>query len=897
MTGPPLESPGPRSIPWPKRLEAKVLIATVAVAGLSLALVLLLTSRIISTASMARTIDDLEIARTAFNRLVETRTAVAAAQTRLITNLPTFRAHLTDARILADEATVRAMAEGFRQDLSASFCFVTDARGRRIASPGWPEGVELPASLQADIASAVGGRGAKEIVAVNDQLFLVVSEPARFADEILGSLSAGYRLDDRMAKELADVTQCEVSFATHGQLEGSSLTSAVRSEVAKELLDARAIDDMRRGPVMKTIGPRRYVAGVYALSNARSNAGELVLLRDWGTSQGFLDRLKDQLLMLGLATFLFAILGSLVVSRQMAQPLRRLVAATEEIAAGAWDRRVPVEGAAEARALAEAFNRMTNSLSHWHSEANAQTERLQASNRRFHAVTESANDAIVSSDASGNIVFWNDRARSIFGYTAEEAIGQPLTLVMPERHRRQHAIGVERYQKTGESVIVGRTIELSGLRRDGTEFPLELSLSKWTSGSEVFFTGLIRDVTEKKQAADTLRQRDEQLRQAQKMEAVGRLAGGVAHDFNNMLTVINSYADILVDEAAHESVRGPAEEIRRAGERAANLTRQLLAFSRRQVVAPHALDVGRIAEGMVSMLQSLLGEQIQIVVKIGPDLGVVLADTGQIEQILMNLAVNARDAMPHGGKLTIECRNAELLTGRATGSPARHVAIYTTDTGCGMDSETLSHVFEPFFTTKEPGKGTGLGLATVYGIVQQNGGQIEVTSRVNEGTTFKVYFPRVEQPAENTGPHMKPQPARRLGTETVLLVEDEDMVRRLIKGVLERHGYLVLEAGRPEEAVEIASSFDGHIHLLLTDVVMPGMSGRILSERLAPARTDMRVLFMSGYTDDEVVNHGIQQSNAHFIQKPFSLEALAAKVRETIRDSRQSIVESPSPNR
>src|SRR5436309_13230732 len=391
---------------------------------------------------------------------------------------------------------------------------------------------------------------------------------------------------------------------------------------------------------------------------------------------------------------------------------------------------------------------------------------------------------------------------------------------------------------------------------------------------------------ERKRAEEALRQSEERLRQAQKMEAVGRLAGGVAHDFNNLLTVITSYSDLLLEDlGSDEPERYDDHQLRKAAEAAAALTRQLLAFSRQQVLQPRALDLKATVTGIEKLLKRLIGEDVRLTTFLAPDLGVVKADPGQIEQIIVNLAVNARDAMPTGGRLTIEAANVEMdeayARGHAPARPGRYVMLALSDTGIGMDERTRARVFEPFFTTKDPGKGTGLGLATVYGIVKQSGGFVWVYSEPGHGTTFKVYLPRVDEPPEPApaAPAIA-EPGR--GTETVLVVEDAASVRMVTRQVLERYGYLVLEAPNGDTALHLEAKHPGRIHLLLTDVVMPGLSGRQLAEQLAQLRPDMKVLYASGYAADAIVHHGILESGIAYLQKPFTPETLARRVRQVL---------------
>jgi two-component system cell cycle sensor histidine kinase/response regulator CckA len=384
------------------------------------------------------------------------------------------------------------------------------------------------------------------------------------------------------------------------------------------------------------------------------------------------------------------------------------------------------------------------------------------------------------------------------------------------------------------------------------------------------------------------RQLEEQLRQAQKMEAVGRLAGGIAHDFNNLLMVIQGYADLMTERLAEgDPLRRNAEQIQTASQRATSLTRQLLAFSRKQMLAPKVLSVQSVVTEMEKILRRLIGEDVQLETSSVADLGLVKADRSQIEQVILNLAVNARDAMPEGGRLTIETANVDLDESFSHSSvmlsPGPYVMLAVTDNGCGMDVETQAHIFEPFFTTKEKGKGTGLGLATVYGIVKQSGGYVWVYSEPGRGTSFKVYLPRVWDEPTMPGRDRRIE-GQRLpqGTETVLLVEDEKGVRELAREYLEMTGYTVIEAENGHTALELAGLHSGPIHLLMTDVVMPGISGRELSERVKAIRPEIRVLFMSGYTDQAVVHHGILETDAVLLQKPFTVAALAAKLRDIL---------------
>jgi PAS domain S-box-containing protein len=514
------------------------------------------------------------------------------------------------------------------------------------------------------------------------------------------------------------------------------------------------------------------------------------------------------------------------------------------------------------------------------------TDRKLADEARAHlvAIVEFADDAIVGATPEGIVTSWNRAAETLYKWSASEAIGRPTSILVLPENRDTVAPLLERL-RAGEVI---RHFETTHLRKDGATVEVVFTVSPIFDAEHrvIGSARIIRDLTERRQAESHLRQTEAQLLQAQKMEAIGVLAGGVAHDFNNMLSVILSFTSLVLDDLMPgDPRRADIQEIARAGERASDLTRQLLAFSRKQVLQPQVLDLGDAVRSMEKMLRRLLSEAIELSLVVPGSLGRVLADPGQIEQIVMNLAVNARDAMPSGGKLRIELSNVELDADYASlhqgVTPGPYVMVGITDTGVGMDAATRERIFEPFFTTKEIGRGTGLGLSTVFGIVKQSEGHIWVYSEPGRGTTFKVYFPRIEQAAETaTQPGLQPETLR--GTETVLLVEDEELVRATTRTILQRHGYNVLDAPSGGDALLICEQFPAAIHLLLTDVVMPRMSGRQVAERLAPIRPEMKVLYVSGYTEDAIVHHGVLDAGIAFLQKPITPNALLRKVREVL---------------
>jgi PAS domain S-box-containing protein len=503
-------------------------------------------------------------------------------------------------------------------------------------------------------------------------------------------------------------------------------------------------------------------------------------------------------------------------------------------------------------------------------------EELEASEARFRALAEASFDGIVVVD-EGIVREANPGLERMLGFPTDEIIGRPVLDFVADESLEEVRLRVDQ--------DIEGTYEVVLRRRDGRKLRAEATARILHHKGRSLRVAALRDITERRVLED-------QLRQAQKMEAVGRLAGGIAHDFNNLITVITAYSDLLLEDlGVGDPRREDMELIRKAASDAAALTRQLLAFSRQQIVEPRLVRLEQVVTGAEKMLKRLIGEDVELVSVAGPEPATVFIDPGQLEQVLMNLVVNARDAMPRGGALTIEARVTELDDNYVrTHRPAvagRYALLAVSDTGIGMDEETRARIFEPFFTTKEPGKGTGLGLATVYGIVKQNGGFIWVYSEPGLGSTFKVYLPLAEQGAM---PAAAPAPTgdhAGQGTETVLLVEDSPAVRSATRAILSRYGYAVLEAPDSEVALRIAASHGGPIHLLLTDVVMPGASGRELAEQIARIRPGTKVLFMSGYTDDAIVRHGLLQSEIAFLQKPFSPEVLARKVRQVLDSGRR----------
>jgi PAS domain S-box-containing protein len=504
---------------------------------------------------------------------------------------------------------------------------------------------------------------------------------------------------------------------------------------------------------------------------------------------------------------------------------------------------------------------------------------LRESNQRLSqlaAIIESSDDAVIGRDLNGVITSWNAGAERIYRYTAQEAVGRSISIMVPDDFESERR-SLEEMLYRGERVIGYETVRL---RQDGARIQVALTLSpiKDPQGNVTGISAIVRDITARKQL-------EQQLVHSQKMEAVALLAGGVAHDFNNLLTIIIGYGRMLLLDAKDTGLREYAEEILYSAERAATLTSHLLAFSRRQVAQPRVLDLNDVLESMRKLLKRILGEHIILRTVPAPDLGRVKADPGQMEQVIANLAVNALDAMPRGGSLTIETANAELDAGYASlhppVRPGSYVMLAVSDTGAGIPPEVRQHIFEPFFTTKEQGKGTGLGLSIIHGIVKQAGGEIWVYSEPGKGTTFKIYLPRAW---ETAAPWSPPEAGSTMpcGAETILVVEDEVAVRKMVREILVKLGYRVLEASDGQTALELCGATSEPIHLMVTDVVMPGMAGPDLARAVKILRPEAKLIFMSGYTQHSPLHQDVFEPGAHFLQKPFTPEQFAQYVREVL---------------
>lgn len=519
-------------------------------------------------------------------------------------------------------------------------------------------------------------------------------------------------------------------------------------------------------------------------------------------------------------------------------------------------------------------------------QVRALEEALQEKEKKLQEIYDEAPIGYHELNEQGKIISMNRTELNMLGYTSVEVFGQPIWKFVVEEEMTRKII----LAKLAGDVSFHETFERTYRRQDGSTLTVLVKdrVIKDGEGKIRGIRSTVEDITERRRSEEALRKSEEQLRQWQKVEAIGNLAGGVAHDFSNLLMTIKGCAEILLRNLeAADKRREEVIEIQKAAERATSLTRQLLAFARKQVLQPQVVNLNDIVTNMNNILQRLIGEDIQLATLLEPKLWPVRVDPGQMEQVIMNLALNARDAMPRGGQLTIATANVnlneEFARQHVSMKPGAYVMMTVRDTGCGMDKETLNRIFEPFFTTKEKGKGTGLGLSTVYGIIKQSGGNIWATSELGQGSTFTIYLPKDTSPLPKK---YKPKPAQPplpiKGTETILLVEDESAVRTMLRQTLESNGYKVLEAPDGQEALNICQNYQGPIHLLLTDVIMPGMNGRELSNTLSRRFPKMKVLFMSGYPDNSIVPHGALEPHTMFLQKPFTLSTLEIKVREIL---------------
>jgi len=797
------------------------------------------------------------------------------AEVRQAATEPALRAYLRHPAVPERPAGLDALRQLTARDTLNAAVELWNAAGARVLNVGRPAPA-LDAAAARTLRESVSGPAGTAIGPLrtaDDSLFFPVI--GAVAD---GGRTAGYIVNWRRVlsspqttAQLTGLIGPDVAFLI-GNVAGDIWTDlSARAE-------APPVDVTTREGVIEYERPGhgRYLARRAVFPGAPwMLVTELSRDRALAPARGFLQRIvATALVLIGVGA-----VGAWAVSRQITAPLRELSEAAQVIAAG---RPAHVDSARrdELGLLASSFNTMADQVEQSRHQLEMQVEQLRESEQRFRELAENVREVFFIVDPeTGRSLYLSPAYEELFGRSREHAYAVPnawLEAVHQEDRGPMFAAvlaSARGEQDRGESY---RVVRPDGSVRwiRGRASPVQDA-----TGRTVRLVGILEDITE-------LKRTEERFLQAQRMEAVGRLAGGIAHDFNNLLTAILGTAELLLEDLpATDPRRVDVEEIRKAGSRAADLTRQLLAFSRSQVLEPKVLDPNVMVADMDKLLRRLIGEDVELRTILAPDVGAVRADPGQLEQVIVNLAVNARDAMPKGGKLTIETANAELdasyVRQHEPVRPGAYVMLAVSDTGVGMDAATKARIFEPFFTTKEKGKGTGLGLATVYGIVKQSGGYIWAYSEPGQGATFKVYFPRVDEPA--AAPARPPRrPAHLRGTETILLVEDDELVRHSTRRMLEAHGYRLLVAASGAEALKLVEAHVEPIHLVVTDVVMPGMSGREVVDRLRARRPDLKTLYLSGYTDEAIVHHGIIEPGIPFLQKPFTLEALGRKVREVL---------------
>ncbi len=620
----------------------------------------------------------------------------------------------------------------------------------------------------------------------------------------------------------------------------------------------------------------------FAMRTARHMPGEIHVGMN---EEVFYKQINDSVKMTIIMTIVCLALGLFLVytiSGYLSKPLKNLSLGMKKIENGDLEYRLEEKGDYEVLNLLQGYNRMTESILDSTTRLQQAEEALRKERNFSQSIIDTAQAIILLLNPDGSVAEFNPYMEKLSGYSIEEVRGKDWFETFLPEHDRQK-IG-ELFTKAISDIKTKGNINPI-VTRDGKELTIEW-FDRTLKDKNGDITGILaigQDITERRNI-------EEQLRQSQKMEAIGMLASGVAHDFNNLLTVILGNAQLAsMNVVKDESLRKRIEEIKKAGEKAASLTRQLLAFSRKQIVQPKLLDINEVINEMEKMLKHMIGENIDFQTVLGPELWKICADPGQINQIIMNMVINSRDAMLRGGGLTIETANADLNENYFCEHgikevPGHYVMLAVSDTGSGMDKETQEHIFEPFFTTKEVGQGTGLGLSTIYGIVKQNNGFIWVYSEPGKGTTFKVYLPKVKDvepeekeqtPVDDSG-----------GSETVLIVEDNDNLRKFAQRALQMYGYRILDAENGEDALRVCGEYEGQIDLMITDVVMPKMGGREAAERLQHLYPQIKVIYMSGYTDNTIVHYGVLAPELNFIQKPFTPKGLARKVRETLESEK-----------
>lgn len=579
------------------------------------------------------------------------------------------------------------------------------------------------------------------------------------------------------------------------------------------------------------------------------------------------------------ALLVILLIATLWLYRAITVPLSRLAGSVRANATSGTPEPLSIRGPKEIVDLAEDINALMATVA-------GQLVDRDHVEVRTHARLDASLDAIISMDDRGDVMEWNRQAELTFGWTRSEVMGKQLALlIIPERYRARHRQGLARYLRTGTGTFIRRSVELAALAKDGREFPIELSIVPMEAQTGQAFTASIRDLSERRDAVHAQASLEGQLRQAQRLETVGQLAGGLAHDFNNLLAVILNYAEFVSEQLPEGEMRQDVEEIQRAAKRGADLTRQLLIFARREPNRPELLNVNDVITGVENVLRRTMGEHVEFVKSLASDLPAVRADPGQLEQIFLNLAVNSRDAMPGGGRLLVETAVVDLdatyVEAHHGAAVGRFVRLTVSDTGTGMTPEVAARAFEPFFTTKPTGHGTGLGLATVYGIVTQACGSIRIYSEVGSGTLIAIHLPAVDEKVTRRPRPTEAAPAK-AADETVLVVEDEAPVLLATSRILSANGYTVLAESVPADALALLADTGRRINVLLTDIVMPLMSGIELAKRARELRPELKVLYLSGYSSEMISRQGTLGVGSCVLQKPFTRAELLNEIRETL---------------
>jgi len=807
--------------------------------------------------------------------ILDDQTALLRQDEQRIAALPAVVRYAKDKRAADRDAALaqldRERTPGRTGPVSVS---LMDATGRVLLTRGTVRPVpSVPASYAGAPARDTLRRGwVGPFVALKDSVYYSVAAPVIASGDTVGFVVSYRGLGGGGSQPISGLIGAGATMAI-GNADGS-----VWTDLATRIDGPPPLPATSSAPYAAPNGERRIGAQLPLHAAPWKVSVSLPVAVALAPAGPFMDRLT----VIGLLALLAGALGAWLLSRHVTAPLAEVSRAAEDFAAGDYSRRAVARRHDEIGSMAASFNRMAEqvesssaTLEDQAAELEAANEELRESELRYRGLVEHSPDAILV-HREMRIEFANDAAAQLIGAaTAMALIGKPLLELVHPGDRAEVAARAHRSATLRQPTPAA---ELRLIALNGETIAVETVGMPFTLDGQQAVLTIIRDVSERKRLED-------HVRQAQRMEAVGQLAGGIAHDFNNLLTVITSYSAMLLGEqSTTPAVRADLEEIKGAADRAAALTRQLLAFSRRQLLQPRVLDVNELTLNLEKMLRRLLREDIELVTALDPALGMVHADPGQLEQVIVNLAVNARDAMPDGGRLTIETANVTLdesFGPLPEGGAGDHVMLAVSDTGHGMTETVKGHIFEPFFTTKETGKGTGLGLSTVYGIVQQSGGSIWVYSEPGQGTTFKIYLPiaTLGRTKRDTPPPRLPV---RVGSETILLVEDEERVRKAARRILEGSGYTVIEAATGAEAVRLCETHPTPIGLVLTDMVMPEMGGRELSSHVGRLRPEAKILFMSGYTEDAALHHNVLAPGAMFLDKPFTPVSLTQKVRDAL---------------